>query len=237
MSDTSARVTLVWTEEQEIFQRLYSAVFTEESSVRVVNSIPFGNNRLLDESLKQFRPEILLIGCKNISNDLLEEIRRMQEKFDGLGIILLASALKYEDLILIRQFVQNTRLPFGFLFKRSLSRTEQLFNAISLVRMGQIVMDPALSNLLSSDKEKSPATQGLTAREMEILNLIARGFTNTAISEQLFIDVKTVRHHINNIYSKLQTMDKFDNKHPRVNATNLYLRLTGQLAFDDSIIE
>jgi len=99
------------------------------------------------------------------------------------------------------------------------------------------VIDPTLSNLMLSDNERIPLAQGLTAREMEILNLIAKGYTNTAISEKCWIDVKTVRHHINNIYSKLQTTDKFDNRHPRVSATNVYLRLTGQLAFEDDIIE
>jgi DNA-binding NarL/FixJ family response regulator len=237
MIETPVKLTLFWTEEQEIFRRLYQAVFNEESPVEVVGTCPFGDFEYLKNQVSNQRPQVLLIGCRNISTDLLRELHQLQSSFPTLGVVLLASVLRYEDLLLIRHHIENSKSPFGFLFKKSLARTEQLYSIISLVRMGQIVIDPILSNLISSDKDKEPVTGGLTPREMEILNLVARGYTNLAISDSLCIDVKTVGHHITNIYSKIKTTDVFDNRHPRVSATNVYLRLTGQLAFNDNPLE
>ena len=234
--DSPARIKLYWTEEQEIFQRLYQAVFIDESPVRVVGSCPFGDLENLKTQVTRQEPDVLLIGYRSISADLLKELSQLQSHLPALGIVLLASVLRYEDLLLIRHHLENSRSPFGFMFKKSLARTEQLFSIISLIRMGQIVIDPTLANLMSTEGDKAPLAGGLTVREMEILNLVARGYTNVAISDSLCIDVKTVRHHINNIYSKLKTSEVFDNRHPRVSATNVYLRLTGQLAFDDSVL-
>jgi two-component system, NarL family, response regulator LiaR len=233
MSDTEPKVTLYWMEEQEIFQKLYAAIFTFDSPVRVVSSSTFEDFDNLFQNISSSRPEVLLVGCKYISRELLNALSRMQTEFPRMGIVLLASVLKNDDLKLFKLHLETTKSPFGFLFKKSLTHSEQLFSIISLVKMGQMVIDPSFSKLMVSDREKLPFAQGLTAREMEILNLIAKSYTNTAISDKLCIDVKTVRHHINNLYSKLQTTENFDNRHPRVSATNAYLRLTGQLAFDD----
>jgi two-component system, NarL family, response regulator LiaR len=237
MSDTDSGINLYWIEEQEIFQKLYGAIFTDDSPVRVINSSQFGDFKTISENLNLSRPDVFLAGCKYISKELLKDLAKLQKQFPGMGIVLLASVLKRDDLLIIKQYIEGSGSAFGFLFKKSLTHTEQLFSIISLVNMGQMVIDPSVSNLILTDAERKAETPGLTAREMEILNLIAKGYTNTAISDKLFIDVKTVRHHINNLYSKLQTTDNSDHRHPRVSATNAYLRLTGQLAFDDDILE
>ena len=221
-------------EEQELFQKLYDAIFTNDSPVIVTSKSDFGDFTSLKTNLSQTRPDILMVGCKTVSQDLLSELCQLHESYPKLGIMLLASVLSYEDLVSIREYMENNKSPGGFFFKKSLTQTSQLFGIFSLVKMGQVVIDPTLSNLLSSDKDKSIIPGGLTTREMEILNLISRGYTNVAISDRLCIDVKTVRHHINNIYSKIKISKEFDKKHPRVTATNVYHRLTGQLTFDDA---
>jgi DNA-binding NarL/FixJ family response regulator len=237
MTATSDKVKLYWTEEQEIFQKLFGAIFTSETPIEVINSSVFGDYKVIRSNLTSNCPDVLLFGCKYISNELLNEMRQIHTHFPSIGIVLLVSYLRHDDLLLIRQYIESAKGPFGFLFKKSLTRTEQLFSIISLVKMGQVIIDPTLTNLMSTDGENTLIARGLTAREIEILNLVAKGFTNVAISDSLCIDVKTVRHHINNIYSKLKTSDEFDNKHPRVSSTNVYLRLTGQLSFDDNVIE
>jgi DNA-binding NarL/FixJ family response regulator len=222
MIETPVKIALFWTEEQEIFRRLYHAVFNEESPVEIKGTCPFGDFENLKTQVSKIRPQILLIGCRNISTDLLRELSQMQSSFPTLGIVLLVSILRYEDLLLIRHHIENSKSPFGFLFKKSLAHTEQLYSIISLVRTGQIVIDPILSNLISSERDKETATGGLTPGEMEILTLVATGYSNVAISDSLCIDVKTVRHNINNIYSKIKTSAVFDNKHPGIRATHVY---------------
>ena len=70
------------------------------------------------------------------------------------------------------------------------------------------------------------ASDELTRREVEVIELIADGLTNQAIADKLFIDVRTVHHHVNSIYSKLE---REDNRHPRVMLAKWYWISTGKL--------
>ena len=87
----------------------------------------------------------------------------------------------------------------------------------------------ALSTFLFAGKPECPVLKQLTARELEILSLLAKGYTNGAIAESLYIDIKTVEHHINSMYSKLKSTADFNYKHSRVSAARLYLEATGEL--------
>lgn len=115
--DTPVKIKLCWTEEQEIFQRLYQAVFNAESPVEVIDTCIFGDFEDLKVKVTEKRPEVLLIGCRYISVDLLSGLNHLQSSFPTLGIVLLAAVLRYEDLLLIRGYIENTKSPFGFLLK------------------------------------------------------------------------------------------------------------------------
>ena len=79
------------------------------------------------------------------------------------------------------------------------------------------------------EKIEFPFLQTLSHREIDVLNLMAQGFTNPAIGQALFIDVKTVEHHMTNIYSKMKEDGDFDERDQRVIAARMYLETTGQL--------
>lgn len=79
------------------------------------------------------------------------------------------------------------------------------------------------------EKNISAFIKLLTERELEILNLLSLGYTNQGIATSLCIDIKTVAHHLNNIYSKLKEDDKLDLKHTRVSVARLYLETTEEL--------
>lgn len=233
MSNHLSKIKLYWTEEQEIFQKLFGAIFDAHSPFEVIQTGKFGDFKTINNDLRLNAAEVLLVGCNNMSHQLLEELEEIRKTHPRVGIVILASAFKYEDVPALKAFLTGTRSACGIIFKKSLNDIEQLFNTLSMVKSEQVVIDPKLASLISSEKEKSALSKGLTTREMEILNLISRGYTNVAISDSLCIDVKTVRHHINNMYSKLKASTEFDNRHPRVSTTNIYLRLTGQLTFED----
>jgi len=96
-----------------------------------------------------------------------------------------------------------------------------LYRAIQAVSQGQVVLDPALSTFMFAEKPACPLLKQLTARKLEILNLLAQGFTNAAIAQALHIDIKTVEHHLSSTYSKLKSDREFNDKHLRVSAAKL----------------
>jgi DNA-binding NarL/FixJ family response regulator len=87
---------------------------------------------------------------------------------------------------------------------------DETVRAIRAVSNGEAIFSPAVARWLMQYFATPPASAApqafpeLTEREREILTLIAQGYTNTAIAEQLVLSSKTVRNHVSNIFGKLQ---------------------------------
>ena len=100
---------------------------------------------------------------------------------------------------------------------------------ILAVSQGQVILDPPLATFMFAGKPECPFLKQLTARELEILGLLSQGYTNSTIAEALYIDIKTVEHHLNSMYSKLKADPEFNAKHLRVSAARLYLETMGEV--------
>jgi DNA-binding NarL/FixJ family response regulator len=113
--------------------------------------------------------------------------------------------------------------------KQSLDNPKQLHDIIRSVNRGQVILDPEVASSILMENTEYPFMKMLTDREIEILNYLSQGHTNHGIAHLLCIDVKTVAHHLNNIYSKLKDDTELNQKHPRVSVARLYLETTGEL--------
>ena len=116
----------------------------------------------------------------------------------------------YSDPVLAQQLLRQGAK--GYLLKDSLA--EELPLAIRAAFNGKMYLSPAISDsvltkLMNSQTEEVPDDLGdlLTPREREVLQLVAEGYTNRAIAEELTISVKTVEKHRANVMSKLDASD------------------------------
>ena len=98
----------------------------------------------------------------------------------------------------------------GYLLKTSTA--EQIVDGVRRVHDGDAVFTPALAGLVLSEFRRAaqPEESGLTARENEVLRLVAKGYTYGEIAEQLFISHKTVQNHVRNILNKLQLRKRYE---------------------------
>ena len=100
----------------------------------------------------------------------------------------------------------------GYLLKSSASH--ELIDAITRVRDGEPVFTPSLAGLVLSEFRRiasnDPSDPELTARENEVLKLVAKGYTYREIGEKLFISTKTVQNHVQNILTKLQLKKRYE---------------------------
>jgi len=93
---------------------------------------------------------------------------------------------------------------------------DETVRAIRAVSNGEAIIRPAVARRLMQYFAAPPASATLqafpelTEREREILTLIAQGYTNTAIAEQLVLSSKTVRNHVSNIFGKLQVAGRLE---------------------------
>jgi len=216
-------------EEQEIFRELYRAVFSTKPDIRLVRISGDFDLEEAKTAIAAAAPDILLLGRKALDVKSIHILQALYASAPKSGILLFVSSFHPQALKLLKRFIASNKVHIAFMLKQSLERIDTIHGAIKSVYDGNVIIEPILSHELFVEDKKNESLQELTVRELEILGLISEGNTNLAIAERLFIDPKTVRHHINNIYSKLKSDLIMDDKHPRVNAARFYLKETGQL--------
>lgn len=124
---------------------------------------------------------------------------RLTEKMPDLQVIMVTV---YADTDLIFQALKAGAC--GYILKRF--RPEEIIQAIAEVRAGGAPMTPEIARMVvRSFRAPSvvPNADGLTAREAEILALLAKGLSNKEIGQKLYIAAGTVRNHLFNIFKKL----------------------------------
>lgn len=223
-------------EEQELYRNLFQSVYGENNPgdcpINLVGISGMEDLRQGKQAYEKLSAEVVLCSAKKLGPHTTSLVLDLQTKPSMLGIVLLFAQHSPEDTELLRDLATRSKRGMAFFLKQSLDMTAQLTGIISAVARGEFIIDPQLAGPLFMGRSMTSFLSQITTREMEILKLIAHGYTNTAIAETLYIDVKTVERHINNMYSKLKTSPDFDNKHSRVSAARFYLEGTGQLQAD-----
>ena len=91
----------------------------------------------------------------------------------------------------------------GYLLKDRIADVAVLVDALQRVRGGEIAVDPAIVTRLIAERRSRDPLDGLTAREREILELLARGYSNHGIARKLVITDRTVETHVGQVRAKL----------------------------------
>jgi DNA-binding NarL/FixJ family response regulator len=215
--------------EHEISRELYKAIFSANKGINLLGISVGRDWRIINEVTKTHRPDILLASLKKADSETIEALKQFRTNYPQIGLILMLTTFTAEDIKQLKKLATRTEGGTAIFSTSSIERTDQLIRIIMSVSEGQIVLDPVFTSYMFADTQTPGFFKEFTNREMEILGLIAKGYTNTAIATTLFIDVKTVHNHINSIYSKIKADADFQSKHPRVSIARLYLETTGEL--------
>ena len=154
---------------------------------------------------------ILDLNMKGLSGlDTLKSLRN--EDVDARIVILTVSDAKNDIFALIDAGAD------GYLLKDT--EPDTLLGQIKQIAQGEVILSDSIKDLLLERSSSQDPIHALTDREMDVLQLIAKGLSNKQIAAQLFISEETVKVHIRNLLRKL-------NVHSRVAATVLYLNTKG----------
>jgi DNA-binding NarL/FixJ family response regulator len=138
----------------------------------------------------------------------------------NVGVLVLS---QYVDTGYALTLLSRCAKGLGYLLKYRISDLQELTEAIHRVGTGGSVIDPeVVARLLERRRQHNPL-DALTERECSVLELMAQGRSNQAISDRLFLSTKTVEAHIRSIFTKLNLMPTADD-HRRVLAVLTYLR-------------
>lgn len=172
-------------------------------------------------------PDIVLTDIRMPPDHLDEGIRlanALRETHPQIGVVVLS---QYADAELALSLISEGSGGRGYLLKERVSNVDHLVASLMEVAAGGSVIDPEVVDLLMSRdlRAKSPLER-LTARETEVLTLIATGASNAAIAKELVVTPRAVEKHINSIFTKLD-LPVGEDTHRRVAAVLLHLSGTG----------
>ncbi|MFJ6695236.1 LuxR C-terminal-related transcriptional regulator [Streptomyces sp. NPDC091272] len=169
------------------------------------------------------RPDAVLLDIRMPPTHTDEGLRAaasIRALHPGTGVLLLSQYVETTDTV--RALADDPR-GFGYLLKERVADIDELGSALTRVAAGGSVLDPqVVARLLNVPRAPGPL-DGLTAREREVLSLMAEGRSNDAIAGLLVIGAKTVETHVRNIFAKL-ALETDLHDHRRVRAVLTYLR-------------
>jgi DNA-binding NarL/FixJ family response regulator len=219
-------IKLIILEGDELSKYLYLSLPLQEQINLASVFSAFDINEIKLE-IREHRPEVLLIGGDRFDDRLAGIVYEVCREYPRLGVVLLLSSYCPNDSAAVRKIALESKGGFAVLLRQSLVKLEQFIGVIKAVKYGQYMFDPGLASYMFTREGNSPFLEQLTNREKETLNLLAEGYNNAAIAEVLYIDIKTVEHHLNSIYAKMKNCNDIDKQHPRVTAARLYLQEVG----------
>jgi len=166
-------------------------------------------------------PDIALISIRTPVVATLATItaaRQLRDEHPGLGIVVISDRGNGFAFELLREGA--TRM--AYLLDERLPGMDAVLGALREVRAGQSVLDPSIVDALVHRRDVT-TIDDLTPREIDVLELIARGLSNRGVAEQLHLSVKGVEKHVTTIFRKLDLSEQVSIDR-RVTAALIFLR-------------
>lgn len=185
------KISVVLVDDHALVRRGFRRLLEDEDDIIVKGEASDG-----DEAIKlaeQLRPQVMVIDCALPGMSGLEAMRHILAKNRNIAILMLSM---HSEETLVRQAMEAGAR--GYVLKNAIDL--ELVTAIRRVANGETVLDPQVERIANL---KGEPEQGLTARELEILQLIVEGKSNKEIAAQLNLSANTVAVHRANIMDEL----------------------------------
>ena len=205
--------------EDDVLLREGLASLLERSGFDVVGRA--GDGAELLAVVREQRPDLVLVDIRmppSHSTEGLDAAREIRRQLPETGIVVLSAHVEVEHAMELLASGRRT----GYLLKTRVTDVDEFIDTIERVAAGGSVVDPALVQELVEAQRKEDPLAELTAREREVLALMAEGRSNAGIARRLWLTEGTVEKHVHSILAKLALPATGDD-HRRVLAVITFL--------------
>ncbi|GIF70690.1 response regulator [Asanoa siamensis] len=205
------------------------AVLLREGLVRLVTEhghevvAAVGDGPSLVEAIVREKPDVSIVDVRMPPTHTDEGLRAAVEargQVPGTPVLVLS---QYVEVSYADDLLADRAGAVGYLLKDRVAAITEFLDALGRVAGGGTVLDPEVVAQLLVRRRRDDPLRELTAREREVLGLMAEGMSNTAIARKLVVSDGAVEKHVRNIFTKLQ-LPPDEEQHRRVLAVLAYLR-------------
>lgn len=203
------KIRLLIIEDNRILRESIASMFKKRPDMHVVGNI--SSNENITQRIDELKPDILLIDIILVNQNYLQIVKLIREKFQKIEIIVIGLVPGQSN---ISEYIEAG--VAGFILEEA--DTARFVKTILKVNRGLKVLPPLLTGSLFSQLVQNTISGStssvidksvrMTKRELEVVELIAEGFTNKEIAQKLNISTYTVKSHVHNILAKLSLITR-----------------------------
>jgi DNA-binding NarL/FixJ family response regulator len=201
--ERNSRVLVV--DDHAVFRYGMRAMLANAKGFEVVGEAATGEEAV--EKAAEMHPDIVLMDIQMSGMNGIEATRRILQSNPDVSVVVVTMFGDDESVFLAMRVGAR-----GYVLKGA--DAEEVMKVLRAVANGEAHFGPEIAKRLmsffSASRPAPPSEEfpELTAREVEILDLIARGMSNREIASRLYLSPKTIRNHVSNVFLKLQVADR-----------------------------
>jgi DNA-binding NarL/FixJ family response regulator len=205
--------------DDDVLLREGIAQLLERSGFEIAGRV--GDAEELLRTVHSEKPDLVIVDIRmppRHETEGLDAARVIRRELPEVGILVLSAHVELADAMELLAGGQRV----GYVLKAHVAKVRDFIETVESVLGGGAVIDPALVQELVNVRHRTDRLDGLTAREREVLALMAQGASNAGIARRLFVTEGTVEKHVRGIMAKLRLPETVDD-HRRVLAVLAFL--------------
>src|SRR4051812_44124020 len=196
-------VRVVFADDNYLVREGVAGLLSEATEIDLVATVADPSS--LHEAVATHRPDAVLTDIRmppTFSTEGIDAAKKIRAEYPGTGVVVLSQYVE-EDYAF--ELLSEGVAGLGYLLKERVSQVDDLVRALHDVARGGSALDPKVVEALMERKssEESSPLLGLTPRELEVLQELAAGRSNSATAKALFMSERAVEKHVGAVFQKL----------------------------------